>query len=134
MRKSSSRTNGPVRNERGSSSVKFIIVLIVVAVLVYMGVQYVPVAYKYSSYKTYMQDSVDKAVVTGQGPEWVRTQLVGNEADYGVPKEAKIMPTIKDGKIVVTVQFTQPINLLPGIWTYIYNFDHTATSRELGKF
>src|ERR671939_482016 len=103
MKKSFSRTNGSRRNERGSARVKFIIVLIVVAIVVYMGVQYVPVAYKYSSYKTYMEGSVDKAAVIGQGPDWVRNQLQASADDYGVPRDAKIMPGIKDGRLVVTV-------------------------------
>jgi len=131
MNKSSSRTFRARRNERGSASIKFIIVLIVVAVLVYMGVQYIPVAYKYSSYKTYMQDSVDKAAVIGQGPEWVRNQLQASEDDYGVPRDARIMPGVKDGRVVVTVQFTRPINLLPGIWTYNYPFDYSVKSTDL---
>ena len=131
MNKSSSRTFRAKPNERGSASIKFIIVLIVVAVLVYMGVQYIPVAYKYSSYKTYMQDSVDKAAVIGQGPEWVRNQLQASEDDYGVPRDARIMPGVKDGRVVVTVQFTRPINLLPGIWTYNYPFDYSVKSTDL---
>lgn len=131
MSKLSSRTNQSKRGERGSASVKFIIVLIVVAVLVYIGVQYVPVAYKYSSYKSYMQESVDKAAVIGQGPEWVRNQLQASADDYGVPHDAKIMPGVKDGRVTVTVQFTRPINLLPGIWTYNYPFDYSVKSTDL---
>ncbi|MDQ3816762.1 MAG: hypothetical protein M3362_03595 [Acidobacteriota bacterium] len=131
MIKSFSRTDRPRRSERGSAGVKFIIVLVVVALFVYMGVQYVPVAYKYSSYKTYMQDTVDKAAVIGQGPEWVRNQLQASADDYGVPHDAKIMPGVKDGRLTVTVQFTRPINLLPGIWTYNYQFDYPVKSTDL---
>ena len=131
MRKSFSQTSGHRLMERGSATIKFIIVLVVVAVVVYMGVQYVPVAYKYSSYKSYMQDTVDKAAVIGQGPEWVRNQLQASADDYGVPRDAKIIPGVKDGRLTVTVQFTRPINLLPGIWTYNYQFDYPVKSTDM---
>lgn len=116
--------------ERGAARMKFIIVLVIVALVVYTGFQYVPVVYKSSLYKTYMQDTVDKAAATGQGTEWVRTQLEASAKDYGVPGDAKITPTIQNGRITVTVQFTRPINLLP-VWTYNYSFEHTAKSTEL---
>ncbi|PYS47827.1 MAG: hypothetical protein DMF68_14970 [Acidobacteria bacterium] len=131
MRKSSSRTTGPRRNERGSASIKFIIVLVVVAVVAYMGVQYIPVAYKYSSYKGYMQKTVDTASVTGQGPDWVKKQLEASKDDYGVPQDAKITSTIQDGRIVASVKFTRPISLIPKIWTYDYSFDYPVKSTDL---
>jgi len=118
-------------SERGSATVKFIIVLAVVGIIIYMGIQYVPVAYNYRNFKTYMQESVDTAAVTGQGTEWARTRLLANAKDYGVPPEAKIMTTVQDGRVVATVQFTRPINMLPGIWTYNYTFDNTVKSTDL---
>lgn len=116
--------------ERGASRIKFLIVLAVVGVLVYMGIQYVPMAYNYRNFKTYMQESVDTAAVTGKGSEWVRSRLQANAKDYGVPPEAKINSTLQDGRVTVTVQFTRPVNLLP-IWTYIYTFDNTVKSTDL---
>jgi hypothetical protein len=117
-------------SERGSSTVKFIIVLAIVGVIVYMGIQYVPVAYNYRSFKNYMQESVDTAAVTGQGSEWVRSRLQANAKEYGVPPEAKINSNLQDGRVTATVQFTRPVNLLP-IWTYNYPFDYTVKSTDL---
>ncbi|HKR01725.1 MAG TPA: hypothetical protein VJT09_13685 [Pyrinomonadaceae bacterium] len=117
--------------ERGASRLKFIVVLAVVALITYMGFQYVPVAYNYSRYKSLMQDSADKAAVTGQGTEWVRTQLQASAKDYGVPPDAQIIPAVREGRLEVTVKFTRPVNLLPGIWNYNYDFDHTVKSTDL---
>jgi hypothetical protein len=131
MTKSSAAQREARRNERGSSTVKFIIVLAVVSILIYMGIQYVPVAYNYRNFKTYMQESVDTGAVTGQGTEWVRSRLQANAKDYGVPSDAKINTGVQDGRMTATVQFTRPINLLPGIWTYTYPFDYTVKSTDL---
>ncbi len=118
------------RTQRGSARVKFIIVVAVLATVGYMAFQYVPVAYQASSYKRRMDDVTREATATGKGTEWVRAQLEGSAADYGVPKEAKIVPSIQDGRMIVSVHFTRPVNLLPGIWTYDYPFDYTAKSTE----
>src|SRR5690349_3354267 len=86
------------QSERGSSTVKFNIVLAVVGILIYMGIQYVPVAYNYRNFKTYMQESVDTGAVTGQGTEWVRSRLQANAKDYGVPSDARINTAVQDGR------------------------------------
>ncbi len=119
-----------MKRERGSARLKFIIVLVVVAALGYMGFQYVPVAYQSSRYKTRMQDVVTEAAAAGKGTEWVKSQLEASAADNGVPKDAKIVPMVQEGRVTVTVQFTRPVNLLPG-YTYNYDFNHTAKSADL---
>src|SRR3954469_5521299 len=100
--------------ERGSSTVKFIVILAVVGALIYIGIQYVPTAYRFSNYKKYMQESVNTAAISGKSSDWVREQLQSSENDYGVPREAKISTLVQNSRIVATVQFTYPINLLPG--------------------
>jgi hypothetical protein len=121
------RAVGRPHGERGSARLKFIIVLVVVVAAVYIAFQYFPVLYQASRYKTRMQDVVTEAAAAGKGTEWVKSQLEASAEDNGVPKDAKIVPTLKGGRMMVTVQFTRPINLLP-VWTINYNFDHTATS------
>jgi hypothetical protein len=117
--------------EQGATRLKFIVVLAVIALVAYMGFQYVPVAYHAYTFKRTMDEVVEKAANTpGSGEQkgqWVVDQLRANASDYGVPPNAKISPTSMNGRVEVTVQFTQPINLLPGL-TLQYNFDYTAKS------
>lgn len=124
------RSLGARRGERGSARLKFIIVLLVLAAIGYVAFQYIPVAYQASRYKTRMQDVVTEAAAAGKGTEWVKSQLEASAADNGVPKEAKIVPSVQNGQVTVTVQFSRPVNLLPG-YIYTYNFDHTAKSEPL---
>jgi len=130
MKRSLGRLPAHGCGERGAARLKFIIVLAVIAVAGYMAFQYIPVAYQASRYKTRMQDVVTEAAAAGKGTEWVKSQLEASAEENGVPKDAKIVPTMKGARMAVTVQFTRPVNLLP-IWTINYNFDHTATSDPL---
>ena len=130
MKRSLGRPPAHRLGERGAARMKFIIVLAVIAAVGYMAFQYIPVAYQASRYKTRMQDVVTEAAAAGKGTEWVKSQLEASAEDNGVPKDAKIVPTMKGARMAVTVQFTRTVNLLP-IWTINYNFDHTATSDPL---
>jgi hypothetical protein len=117
--------------ERGSARLKFIVVLAVVALVGYMGFQYVPVAYQSYFFKKYMDENADKAAAltlsADQKGPWIENQLRSSAKDYGVPPDAKITQTFLNNQLVVTVTFTRPVNLLPG-FTYQYNFEHTAKS------
>lgn len=115
-------------SERGSARLKFLIVITIMAVVAYAGYLYVPVAYSAYLYKDLMQQKVDTAAALGHPAGWVKDQLVKSAPDYDVPPDAQILPSLKDGRWEVQVQFTRPIEF-PG-YVYEYNFDHTAHSTE----
>jgi hypothetical protein len=114
------------RGERGAGRVKFIITLLVVGVIAYMGFQYVPVAFQSYRFGKAIDENTDIASAGGKNSEWLKAQIKQSAKDYSVPDNVSITePVVRDGKIEVTVKFTRAINLLP-FWTYNYNFDHTA--------
>jgi hypothetical protein len=114
------------QGERGGARLKFVIVMVVIAVVAYAGYLYMPVAYDAYYFKDVMQNKVDMAVTQGYETVWVRDQLVKSGPEYHVPPDALITPTAKDNRVEVRVQFTRPIEL-PG-YTYHYEFDYTAKS------
>jgi hypothetical protein len=117
------RTTG---NERGSARLKFIIVMVVFAIVVYVGYLYIPVAVDAYYFKDVMQNKVDMAATQGYETTWVKEQLEKSKAEYHVPPEANITPARNENRIEVRVQFTRPISF-PG-YTYNYDFDYTAKS------
>lgn len=114
------------QGERGSARLKFIIVIVVFAIVAYAGYLYVPVAYDAYYFKDVMQNKVDMAATQGYETSWVADQLGKSRSEYHVPENAIITPTRNDNRIEVRVQFTRPISF-PG-FTYNYEFDHTAKS------
>ena len=132
MDESFGSTSAARRSERGAARLKFIIVLVVVLLVGYMGSQYIPVAYRSYTFKKFMDDSANQAAAsslpTEQKGAWVENQLRTSAKDYSVPPDAKITHSFQNNQMEVTVKFTRQVNLLPGIWTYQYNFDHTVKS------
>ncbi len=120
------------KNERGSSRLKFLIVMSVIVVSAYAGYLYIPVAYRAYLFKDLMQHYVDVAATQGYQPSWAAEQLLKSEAEYEVPANAVITPAQRDQRIEVRVQFTHPIEF-PG-YTYEYVFDHTAKSTAFLSF
>ncbi|HBB87219.1 MAG TPA: hypothetical protein DC047_06355 [Blastocatellia bacterium] len=112
--------------ERGSARLKFILVMAVIGVLIYIGYMVLPVLYQAYLFKDLMQHDVDVASSQGYPATWVKDQLVKSAPEFGVPAEAVISPLQRDNRIEVSVQYVIPIEF-PG-YTYQYNFDHTVKS------
>ena len=117
-----------LHGERGSARLKFLLVIIVIAIVAYAGYVYIPVSYNAYLFKDLMQQKVNTAAALGHPANWVHEQLVKSAPEYSIPTDAEIVPTVKDGRVEVHVQYTQPIEF-PG-YVYDYTFDHTARSTE----
>lgn len=113
--------------ERGAGRLKFLIIILVIAVVAYAGYQYIPVAYQASMYKTAMQDAVRQSI--GHPSDWLRNQLRTDANYYNVPSDAEItVERSAEGPVQARVQYTRPVNLFG--YTYLYKFDYTAKSNE----
>ena len=118
--------------ERGSASLKFLIVMLVIGGCAYAGYLYIPIAYRAHAFQDLMQHYVDVASAEGKPPSWAGEQLMKNFGEYEIPADALITPTKRDNRIEIRVQYVQPIEF-PG-YTYNYEFDHTATSTAFLDF
>ena len=129
---SSSCGKGPApdsrHTERGEARVKFLVTIALLVAVAYVGYQYVPVAIRAYQFKDFMQQTVDKAAALGQRDEWVKTQLKDSFADFGVPPDALITSSQREGRMEARVQFTHPISL--PFYIYQYDFDHTVKSTD----
>ncbi len=132
MKESFGSSPASMRHERGAARLKLIIVLAIIALIGYMGFQFIPVAYQARSLKKFMDEKVTTAAETPEIPRdqkgpTVENQLRSSAKDYGLPSDAKMSHIYQNGGLQVTVQFTRQINLLPG-FAYKYEFDYTAKS------
>jgi hypothetical protein len=118
--------------ERGSASLKFVIVMGLMGACAYAGYLYIPVAFYANQYKDVMQHFVDVAATQGYPPSWAGEQLVKNGPDYGVPANAIITSVKRDQRIEVRVQFVRVIDF--PFYPYNYEFDYTAKSTAFLTF
>jgi len=118
-------------SERGSAGVKFLIVLSVMALAANAGFNYVPVVYEAESFKTEMQTAVVQGLaLPGKlNPiDNVRAKIQRAATINEVPADAIIDVKMAGNVISAHVAYAKPISILPfGLYTYSYNFDHTAT-------
>lgn len=127
-----SSVNFPSRSssELGNARVKLIIFGLVVALAVYCGAQYIPVAYNAAAFKDLMRQKVNESVLTNRGgatpSEWVAAQLRAVAPDYGIPADALIEAESRERRVVLRVQYTKPVAF--PFYVYSYQFEHTVTS------
>lgn len=113
-------------SERGGARLKFLIVVLILGLVAYASYLYIPVRYDAYLYQDLMQHYVDVASASGKPTSWVTEQLTNSRKEYNVPSDATISSTQEENRIVATVKFTRPIQLLS--YTYNYEFDHSVKS------
>ena len=118
--------------ERGSATLKFLIVMAILGACAYAGYLYVPVAYHATVYKDLMQHYVDVAGTQGYKPTWVAEQLIKSAPEYDIPSDATYTPVLRDNRMEIRVQYSRVIEF-PG-YTYNYEFDHTVKSTAFLSF
>lgn len=115
--------------EQGGSRFNFLLAVAVIAAVAYAAYQYVPVVYNASQLKIFMQDTVDKAVITDKNAVWAEDQIRKSLKDYGAPPNALINVINREARLEAHVQYSVPVPLF--VTTYEYKFDHTTRSSNL---
>ena len=127
MKKSGVSQRGGARaGERGGARLKFLLVLVVIAAAVFVGWQYVPIAYHARAFESFMQDTVNDAALTDKNPAWAEDQIRRGLEDHGVPEDAEIKTVVNDTRMEATVRYTETVSLL--FTDYEYDFDRTVRS------
>ena len=124
------KLNNDRGSERGSAGIKFLLVLLVLAMVANAGINYVPIAYQGASFKQEM----DTAVVKGLGAsgrikplEAVTASIKKASFDYDIPEDAFVEIKPVNGVVEAHVVYSREVNMLPfGIYKYDYNFDYLA--------
>ncbi|HEY4426380.1 MAG TPA: hypothetical protein VGN10_19370 [Pyrinomonadaceae bacterium] len=118
--------------ERGSATLKFVVVMAIMCSTAYAGYLYVPVAFQAKTFKDLMQHYADVSVAQGYSPSWAGEQLRKSAPEYEIPTDANITVAQRDNRIEVRVQYVRVIEF-PG-YTYNYEFDETVKSTAFLAF
>lgn len=119
------------QTERGGVGVKFAAVLVVLILLAHAGYNYVPVAYDGESFKQEMQTAVVQGLAlpnAGKPVEATKARILKVAAQSNIPEDAVVDVKMVKTVIEARVAYSKQVNILPfGLYTYTYQFDHTAT-------
>lgn len=118
--------------ERGEAGAKLLIVLTVLILIGYAGINYVPVAYSGESFKQDMQTAVVQGLAApskaGKPTDFVKDKIIRAIAANDVPNDAYVEVKQNGKNLQARVYYTKTVNILPfGMYKYDYVFDHTAT-------
>ena len=72
----------------GGARLKLVIALAIIAVVAYVGYNYIPVAIDAYYFKDAMQNKVNLAAAQGYDASWVSNQLSKGKAEFHVPDDA----------------------------------------------
>ena len=118
-------------SERGSATVKFVLIFAVILLVGNAGYNYVPVAYDAEALKTEMQTAVVQGLALPgkvSPVENVKARIQRAMQINDIPADAVVDVKQAGNTISAHVVYTKPVNILPfGIYRYNYTFDHTAT-------
>ncbi|MCU1290127.1 MAG: hypothetical protein JWN60_2356 [Acidobacteria bacterium] len=118
--------------ERGSAKTKFLLILVGLFLFGHAGLNYIPVAYEGENFKQEMQTAVVQGLATpssaAKPTEIVKLKLQRAARDNNLPEDTFMDVKQKGKSLEARVYYLKSINILPfGIYTYDYEFDHTAT-------
>jgi hypothetical protein len=117
--------------EKGGAGIKFLLVLLGLAIAANAGLQYIPVAYQGASFKQEMDTAVVKGLAAPgnmKPADVVKASLAKAARDSELPPEALIEVKANGNNIQAHVAYQREIHLLPfGLYKYNYDFNYVAT-------
>ncbi|HEY0426806.1 MAG TPA: hypothetical protein VGC76_03265 [Pyrinomonadaceae bacterium] len=119
------------RRQHGGAGIKLVSVLVVLFLVGHALINFVPIAYNGASFREEMQTAVVQgtALPNGNDPVGViKTRLKRVAAANSIPADAFMEVKQVNNVVQARVAYSQNVDILPfGLYTYHYQFDHTAT-------
>lgn len=117
--------------ERGSATVKFMVVALVLFVIAHGAYNYIPVAYEGANFKQEMQTAVVQGMAAPAnitGADMAKGRIQRALAQNNIPTDAVVQVKSANNALTAHVSYEKKVEILPfGLYQYNYKFDHTAT-------
>lgn len=120
------------RPERGGAGAKLLIVVTILFLIGNAGFNYIPVAYEAQDFKQEMQTAVVQGLALPTGgakpADAIKARIIKAAKANDLPVDTFMDVRQVNNVVQARVYYSKPIAILPlGLYTYNYEFDHTAT-------
>jgi hypothetical protein len=120
------------RSERGGAGAKLLIVVTILFLIGNAGFNYIPVAYEAQDFKQEMQTAVVQGLALPTGgakpADAIKARIIKAAKANNLPVDTFMDVRQVNNVVQARVYYSKPIAVLPlGLYTYNYEFDHTAT-------
>jgi hypothetical protein len=120
------------RSERGGAGAKLLIVVTILFLIGNAGFNYIPVAYEAQDFKQEMQTAVVQGLALPTGgakpADAIKARIIKAAKANDLPVDTFMDVRQVNNVVQARVYYSKPIAVLPlGLYTYNYEFDHTAT-------
>jgi hypothetical protein len=120
------------RSERGGAGAKLLIVVTILFLIGNAGFNYIPVAYEAQDFKQEMQTAVVQGLALPTGgakpADAIKARIIKAAKANDLPVDTFMDVRQVNNVVQARVYYSKPIDVLPlGLYTYNYEFDHTAT-------
>lgn len=116
----------PRRGERGEGRAGTIISLLILVVLIYLGIKYVPVMINSYSFRDYIEEEARYAAVR-KGDEEIRDRVFQKATELTLPVDkASIRIQRSQNELTISVNYTVPIET--PLFTHRWQFQERATA------
>ncbi len=125
----------PVRaTERGEGQGQLIAVVTIVAIIGFIIFKTLPVYWREQNVRNELTDMARKYAIGAKGfttEKELESQWLKISNEFNVPQEAKFTADRQGGKVILKVQYTEPINYL--VYTYDWEVNAEA-SDSIGRY
>ncbi|MDW8218374.1 MAG: hypothetical protein RML57_12355 [Acidobacteriota bacterium] len=124
-----SRRRRSSTTERGEGQAQLIGVLAVVAIIGFILFKTLPVYWREQNVKNELAEMARKYAIGARGytnEKELETQWKKISDEFQVPEDAKFTSKRQGGKVILNVQYTEPINFL----VYTYNWEVNAEASD----
>ncbi len=111
------------RNQRGEGRIGLVITLVLIAIAVFVGMQYIPAKVNAYEFSDYLEKEC-RFAATRRNDEAIEKRILEKAEELGLPLKRKNLKVRRSvNEIIITARYEQPLDFK--VMTYRYKFDHT---------
>ena len=107
--------------QRGEGRIKFLLTMLVIVVIIYIAMQFIPVYWRSIQMQDETQKIVSQAALRSLGDSDVRAQLEAKANELNLPDNKRFQLSRNGKKVMVRVTYIQTIPL--PFYTFKWSFD-----------